>query len=497
MQLGSNLQKEHSRPKFMTKSAHVEEIFKHRESWLQAIWAHQLFSQQRLVTTTGEAIEVLFAGWLNKGAGPDFHEARVVIGDAEYQGAVEVHLRSAGWYAHKHHENPLYNSVVLHVVLDQKTSRHIEREDGRRVPELELRPRLKENVVSLLGEEKQLLDHYDHLPGHCGLMVNQWGAKPLKRLLGHAAEARMQEKVQKIFDQWTLHKPEQLLFQSIFKTLGYSAYSYVFEELAQLFPLAVLHSFLQQPYRTARILILARWFGACGLLPEEPPPFFHATLRKEFFQWQAEWNQQSPVFVAKKFAQPSRPQNAPERRLVGMFHHLYHLNTEGLLKGWLKVLKHLEAIVEEKTLKKEVLQKTQALFATPDWEAWQHYLGLPAVDRPQSAQLIGKDRQIIIWANAIIPFFLAYARQEKWVALEKLLYRLFLALPPEAANSRTRFMEKRLSPFPRKELRPKTLHLQQGLIQIHQDFCQSFERGCEQCRLVGFLEKFHKDSPKI
>jgi len=61
-----------------------------------------------------------------------------------------------------------------------------------------------------------------------------------------------------------------------------------------------------------------------------------------------------------------------------------------------------------------------------------------------TAQLVGKDRQTVIWANAVMQFFLALARHENEPELEKLLYQLFMILPAEASNSKTRFMEKRL-----------------------------------------------------
>ena len=479
----------------MTKSAHIQEIVKHRESWLQAIWAHQLFDKKELQSREGEAIEILFPGWLNKGAGPDFHDARILMGATEYHGSVEIHLQSSAWYAHKHQQNPSYNSVVLHVVLDRNVSKSIDREDGIVVPELELRPLLNENIRSLLGEESELLDQYDRLPGRCGLVIAKWGTEPLKQLLGHAAENRMQRKVDRVLEQWHEDEPDQLLFQLIFKTLGYSAYSHVFEELAQLYPLSALNPILQQPYRVSRTAIIARWFGACGLFSGQTPHLAHPTLRKEYHQWQEEWNQLShQEQVSEKFVKTSRPQNSPERRLIGMFHHIYHLSSQGMLKGWLRVLKDLEAIAIEKTLKKLALQRTQALFATPDWDGWQSYFGVSASQYDGSSQLIGKDRQVIIWANAIIPFFLAYARRENWLELEKLLYRLFIVFPPEAPNYRTKFMEKRLLPFPSTELRPRTLRMQQGLIQIHQDFCQNFDQGCGDCQLIRFLEQFHHQS---
>ncbi len=479
----------------MSKSFHIQEIVKHRESWLQAIWAHQVFDKKGLQSSDGETIEILFPGWLNKGAGPDFHDAKIVIGDTEYHGAVEIHLQSSSWYSHRHHTNPAYNAVVLHVVLDRNFSKSVERDDGVSIPELELRSLLKNNTLSLLGEEDELLSRYDRLPGRCGLEIAKWGIDPLKRLLEHAAENRIQRKVDRVLEQWQAHAPDQLLFQLVFKTLGYSAYSHAFEELAQLYPLSVLHPILQQPYRVSRTAILARWFGASGLLSSSKiDQVAHPTLRKEYHQWQEEWKGLSQQkMVSAKFAQPSRPQNSPERRLIGMFHHLYHLSSHGMLKGWLKILKDLEEIATEKTLKKLALQHTQKSFATPDWEAWQSYFGVPTSQSAFSSQLIGKDRQVIIWANAIIPFFLVYARLENWAELEKLLYRIFIVFPPESGNYRTNFMEKRLLPFPSTELRPKTLRIQQGLIQIHQDFCQSFDQGCVDCQLLRFLEQFQRE----
>ncbi|MBF0280403.1 MAG: DUF2851 family protein [SAR324 cluster bacterium] len=479
----------------MTKSAHIQEIVQHRESWLQAVWAHQLFPRKGLQSTEGEPIKILFPGWLNKGAGPDFHDARLVIGDNEFHGAVEVHLQSSAWYSHQHHKNPDYNAVVLHVVLDRKFSNSIDRDDGIAIAELELRPLLNQDLLSMMEEEEVLLSRYDRLPGRCGLEIAKWGVGPLKRLLGHAAENRMQRKVDRILEQWQPESLDQLLFQLIFKSLGFRAHAHVFEELAQMFPIAFLNPILQQPYRVSRTAVMARWFGACGFLSSSKiDQLTHPTMRKEYHQWQAEWSSLSlQKTLANKFNHPTRPQNSPERRLVGMYHHIYHMNSQGILKGWLKVLKELESAATEKNLKKLALQRTQELFATPEWEIWQSHFGWSSTQSGVSSQLIGKDRQVIIWANAIIPFFLAYARFENWTDLERLLYRIFIVFPAEPRNFRTSFMEKRLLTFPSAELRPRTLRVQQGLIQIHQDFCQSFDQGCSDCQLIRFLRQFQRE----
>ena len=53
-----------------------------------------------------------------------------------------------------------------------------------------------------------------------------------------------------------------------------------------------------------------------------------------------------------------------------------------------------------------------------------------------------------------------------------------------APNHRTRFMDRRLVLFSKL---PRTLRTQQGLLQIHQDYCTSFESGCEGCRFPDLI----------
>jgi hypothetical protein len=89
-----------------------------------------------------------------------------------------------------------------------------------------------------------------------------------------------------------------------------------------------------------------------------------------------------------------------------------------------------------------------------------------------------------------LPFFLAYARHENEPELEKLLYHLFIILPTEASNSKIRYMEKQLwfSELPKSgKLKLSTLGNQQGLIQIHHDFCRNFHQGCVSCELPRIL----------
>ena len=460
------------------------------EMAIQQIWAEQDFSKKNLRTVCGLAVKIEFAGWHNSGSGPDFQEARLQIGEHTLFGAVEIHVDSSEWYAHQHEKNPDYNSVVLHVVLYNSGKRLIKREDNCEIPELELASFINKTPSNSETEARADLKLFGELPGRCGVTAVEHGAKALKKIIGHAAELRIQEKMQLLLKRWDEQQSEELLFQLLFKSLGYSPFAQVFEELAKQYQFSELRPLFRQPQRTTRTLVLSRWFGACGLFSTEHT-IADPSVRHEFLQWKTAWQKlpEQPQ-VSRKFSQTFRPQNTPERRLLGMFHHLYRVANEGLLKRWLLILRNLSQFADEKELRRQALSETEKLFSTPDWEVWRQHLVLGKSKQAYSSQLIGKDRQIIVWANAVLPFFLAYARHENEPELEKLLYRLFMVLPAEASNSKIRFMEKRLwfSELPKSPiLKLNTFGNRQGLIQIQQDFCRNFNQGCVSCELPGIL----------
>ena len=87
--------------------------------------------------------------------------------------------------------------------------------------------------------------------------------------------------------------------------------------------------------------------------------------------------------------------------------------------------------------------------------------------------MIGQDRKVIIWANAILPFFLAYARFEKDLQLEMLLYRIFMVLPSEASNRKTHGTAS--LDFVSKGSQTQLGYLQ-GMLQVYADFCHNFSK---------------------
>lgn len=88
------------------------------------------------------------------------------------------------------------------------------------------------------------------------------------------------------------------------------------------------------------------------------------------------------------------------------------------------------------------------------------------------------------WATALLYTFLPNPPRFAYRVCRTGSYRLFIVLPPEAPNQRTRFMEKRLLVL---ASMPRSLRTHQGLLQIHQDFCTSFHEGCQECAFPDLI----------
>ena len=122
----------------------------YREELYQWIWEKLEFSTAGLQTTDGVAVRIIENGTLNHGAGPDFSAAHILIGGRRWFGSVEIHKTAADWRAHRHHEDPAYNRVILHVVVEENGPLKVMREDGTSPPTMLLKPYLNKRVYNLL-----------------------------------------------------------------------------------------------------------------------------------------------------------------------------------------------------------------------------------------------------------------------------------------------------------------------------------------------------------
>ncbi len=127
----------------------------YREELFQWIWQQVEFDCRNLRTTCGKSLQIIDTGTLNHGAGPDFLGAHVKIDEKDWYGSIEIHKKAGEWFQHGHHNDKEFNSVVLHVIVEDDGSRRIQTEDGHRPFTFILKPHLREKVYRLLETKQQ------------------------------------------------------------------------------------------------------------------------------------------------------------------------------------------------------------------------------------------------------------------------------------------------------------------------------------------------------
>ena len=203
------------------------------EKLLHYVWKYKLFPLRKLQTTDGQTLEVIDPGILNRDAGPDFFNAKIKLDDTLWVGNVEIHRRSADWYAHGHHEDAHYNNVVLHVA--EKVDRTVETQDGKTLPQLELEipGYMRENYEELCRTTDyprchRVIPQIDPFTAHSWL--NALLYERLEQRAGQVAE-----RVRQLQGDW-----ERAYFITLSRNFGFGINGDAFEEWARHIPLQAL-----------------------------------------------------------------------------------------------------------------------------------------------------------------------------------------------------------------------------------------------------------------
>jgi hypothetical protein len=424
------------------------------EHVVQAHWFAGDFGRE-FTTTDGRRVRIVQFGVWNHAAGPDFAEAAVSFDEAApVRGALELDLDVRDWERHGHATNPDYEGVVLHIFTHQsgaefftRTARH------RLVPQVQLDlGALRDSLPNPQPEAK---------PGRCAAPLRALPEEKVREVLLGAAEHRLRRKAAALTRCREVHGMDEALFQALAATLGYRNNQLPFTLLAQRLPLKVL--------RAARDAADALLFGVAGFLPGEElrafAPDTRGYLRGLWEKWwtgRADYERLTIPRPLWKFA-GQRPVNHPQRRLAALAQ---------LVRHWPKI--------------RSLAQRCDPaaitdFFATLQDEYWgRHYtLTSKAAARPMA--LIGETRVTEMLANVFYP--LAYAEDSsRWLG--------FKSLPAALSNRRVEVAALRLfgDPVPRTLL--ASAAVQQGLLQIYEDFCQQDASDCAACRFPGQLARW-------
>lgn len=493
-------------------SPHIHERF------LQRIWDRQFLHTTTLHTVDGRPVVVEHAGVLNTDAGPDVRRARIRIGGTVYSGDVEIHRTMGEWWLHRHHQDPAYNGVILHVVLE--------------------RPRPEERTATLSGRDLPLLVLGDFLSDPIRILwekavledrEGRWGAIRCARVnrevpldiilpwLEHLARERLEVKMRRFEErlrdlairrrlmareaprEWgeppdedspdRIPAPEaelrtsdlveralwdQVLYEGMMEGLGYSKNRRPFIRMSQHLTLEVLW-----PTSGDAVLTEAWLFGVAGLLP------LHGTLMSDdaaayvdFLR--AAWEPLSTRYRSERLTasdwvlSPTRPANAPALRLVAardLIRKILHLD---LFRSLMLAL----SAEAEPSATRAVLHRLLEPEPGPFWERRVSFTR--TVRTPISP--LGPSRRDEIIVNTVLPLALLYARLFRRPSTRNGVMRLLAWYPPNSPNTLTTRMERQ---FVRRRFRIPNAQTQQALVQLYKYYCE--DERCNECSIGRYL----------
>jgi len=343
------------------------------------IWRYGLFNKENLLLKDGSAIELLSPGTYHKDSGPDFHQARIRIGETLWAGNIEIHLKSSDWFKHNHQFDKAYGSVILHVVLDFDAE--VPDMNGVSIPVLELRNYIPNE---LLERFRILASSMFSIPcAEIGrvdvLTMHNW----LDRLIVERLEQRSEQISQTIksckFD-W-----QEAFHVFLFRAMGMHVNALPFEMLARKVPYKLL-----QKHKHSSFQLEALLFGQSGLLPPEADDEYVVRLIEEYRFLATKYSLKPMDSHVWKFMR-MRPSNFPSLRIA----QLAAMHVSSLIA--------LERFAEINNAK-EMLH----VFLCEPSPFWSNHYSFSHVS-PASKKKLGKDTALTLILNAVIPFLFEYA----------------------------------------------------------------------------------------
>lgn len=444
------------------------------EQLLQVIWQYQRLARDRLKTLDGQTVKVLHPGFKNREPGPDFRNAVVQFDTGEpVRGDVEVDVSPACWRMHRHHTNPNYRTVILHVVWDGAPGESTE------VKTVAVRDVLDSPLQELswwLGQQIELAPPQNYF-GICRSTLARLPHAKLIDLLQQAALFRLQSKAAQFQARAREAGWEQALWEGLFRALGYKHNVWPMHRLAELKSRWFTHGI-------SIVQLQARLLGLAGLLPHELTRR-HATvdryLRRIWDSWWRDRDQFSDCALPRSvwYFAGVRPNNHPQRRLALAAHWLVSGNLPAKLEQW---------IANEDHLAQPAHALLELVRPGPD-EFWSVHWTLRSRPLQKPQPLIGSARVTDLAVNVFLPWLWVRAVEGKNDLIRARVENWLLKWPAGEDNALLRLARQRLlAGAPRVLL--ASAAAQQGMLQIMHDFCNQSDPLCSNCKfpeLVGEL----------
>ena len=373
-----------------------------KEDIFHYAWATKKFDFLNLITTSGDRVIIHNFGVHNRDAGPDFLHAEVTIDNQKWVGNIEIHTRSSDWYNHKHHLDPNYNSVVLHVAYEH--DKDVLNEKEQHIPSIELKGIIESDLFS---RYKLFKENPSFIP--CEQLISKVDQLFFELYKEDLIVSRFEEKTN-VIDRLLLltnNDWNEVAFRFLCRCLGGNHNQDAFETLATSCPINVISKHLDHPNQVYALL-----FGQAGFLNKGKGSFFE-NLQNEYAFLKTKYRLQSMPLESWNFAR-MRPTNFPTLRIAYLAEFI------------LKQINIIKLILDKTSI--EDLHDILKVQLPTYWDT--HYM---FTHKAKTLSVKGTTQSFIdrLLINAIIPFKFYYARFHQDVEMQTSAIDLLRCLKPE------------------------------------------------------------------
>ena len=363
-----------------------------QESLLHFVWKYQLFSREDMFTHDSEKLEIINPGVHNHNQGPDFLNAKIKIGETLWVGNVEIHIDAEDWFNHKHHNDPKYGNVILHVVYGNLSHKKYPKHLPHFVLDNYIKPKTLDTYYGLMHSASWI---------PCISQIQQIDAQTKDFWKERLVVERLEERFLRIEEilirnNWDW---EQTFFEYLSRYFGFNKNNNAFESLAQSVSYKNIQKLGKNVFQIESLL-----FGQAGLISGRFSEEYPNLLKKEYKFLKNKHNLNHIAATFWNFSK-MRPANFPTIRI-----------------SQLANLLSKEEKLFSKILETEKVDELFKFFESNASKYWNKHYVFDEETPTSRTKKLGRNSIEGIIINVAIPFIFSYGKEkDNYAYVEKAL----------------------------------------------------------------------------
>jgi len=417
-----------------------------KEEFLHYLWKYSLYDQNSLVDNDGNRIVVINPGEYNRDSGPDFFNARIIIGDTEWAGNVEIHTKASHFNSHGHNRDHSFDNIILHVVAENDKAVFNSKDEEILTVEIRYNNILYEKYVDLVNNPL-VIACQNEISRLDTFFIRHWLHSLVIERLDVKSEALM-----KILND-TGNDWDETFYRILTRYFGFRVNAEPFEMLAKSLPFRIIRK-----HSDNRFQIEAMLFGTAGMLEEGL--YTEAITDKYYKDLIKEYRILSTKYSLK-----------PIHGWLWKFSRLRPVNFPTIRISQLSALLSVAGGLFSRILEAPDIIELKALFEVAATSYWDDHYVFGKKGR-HTKKKAGMQAINILIINAVIPLIFIFGRFHDNPRICEKALSFLENIAPEI-NSVTRDWESA-------GIKAESAFYSQALLQLTDEYCR--KRKCLECR---------------